>query len=274
MGIKEMHELFRQLGQQMGMQRDRAILPDQIDMVINTAISDTVNQIIKDHIGVTNQVTPYGSKLGSINALRSLYKTQRVVFDDLFTIVDNDDLYPSWEATEENISNELNLIGSNGSPLYLHLVSFGMNFSKGGVSTNYYPIRVIDNQYITETLNDAILKPKFTSPVITIFGASDYNNNDNKDSVKLIIYIDKGTKDSTGIKLNCGLIPNKFSITYIGNPNKVHFSEVESECINCDLPEYLHTDIVKHAIDLYHISVSKEIYASQKANNIQQNNSK
>ena len=47
MNIADMHIMFRQLAQQMGMQNVRAILPEQIDLLLNTAIIDVVNEIIK-----------------------------------------------------------------------------------------------------------------------------------------------------------------------------------------------------------------------------------
>ncbi len=46
MDISEMHKMFRQYTQQMGMQNVRAILPEQIDLLINNSISDTFNRAI------------------------------------------------------------------------------------------------------------------------------------------------------------------------------------------------------------------------------------
>ena len=67
--------MFRQYAQQMGMQNVRAILPEQIDLLLNTSIMDIVNQTIKENIGVTNdRVITDNSKIGQINALRTLYK--------------------------------------------------------------------------------------------------------------------------------------------------------------------------------------------------------
>ena len=54
MNTSEMHVMFRQYAQQMGMQNVRAILPEQIDLLLNTSQMDMVNQIIKENIGNTN----------------------------------------------------------------------------------------------------------------------------------------------------------------------------------------------------------------------------
>lgn len=74
MQLTDMHIWFRQFAQQMGMQNVRAILPEQIDLVINTSIDDIVNQIIKENIGVSNdRIISDNSKIGQINALSTLY---------------------------------------------------------------------------------------------------------------------------------------------------------------------------------------------------------
>ena len=50
MTIREMHELFRLLGQQMGMERIRVILPASIDGYLNDAIIEITNNIIKSNV--------------------------------------------------------------------------------------------------------------------------------------------------------------------------------------------------------------------------------
>ena len=79
MNIADMHIMFRQLAQQMGMQNVRAILPEQIDLLLNTAIIDVVNEIIKRNIASTNdRIITDNSKIGQINALSTLYKNAEV----------------------------------------------------------------------------------------------------------------------------------------------------------------------------------------------------
>ena len=74
MDIADMHINFRQYAQQMGMQNVRAILPENIDILLNQSITDTVNQLIRENIGITNdRVVTDNSKIGQINAFRTLY---------------------------------------------------------------------------------------------------------------------------------------------------------------------------------------------------------
>src|SRR5574344_3149061 len=77
MTISEMHVWFRQYAQQMGMQNVRAILPEQIDNLINTAIKDTVDEVINKSVGTTNdRVITDNAKLANVNALRTLYRVK------------------------------------------------------------------------------------------------------------------------------------------------------------------------------------------------------
>ena len=74
MTIAEMHVWFRQYATQMGMQNVRAILPEQIDTLINTSIKDTIDEVVNRNVGTTNdRIITDNAKLANINALRTLY---------------------------------------------------------------------------------------------------------------------------------------------------------------------------------------------------------
>lgn len=256
MTIAEMHVWFRQYAQQMGMQNVRAILPEQIDLLINTSITDTINQIITQNIGVTNdRVITDNSKIGQINALRSLYKVIEVIADP-----DNGD-EPFSKGNIDTIYNIIanfkDIDGEPGQPLdYLYLVDLAINYKTGANKiTNYFPVRLIDDAFLADTLNDFILKPRVRTPIAII-----YNN-------KIQLYINDIV--NTGLPQN--LTPNVLRISYIGKPAKVaYLSDVGGTNVNCDLPEYMHVDILKHAVDLYRISISGALSGAQSQQQAQQ----
>lgn len=256
MTIAEMHVWFRQYAQQMGMQNVRAILPEQIDLLINTSITDTINQIITQNIGVTNdRVITDNSKIGQINALRSLYKVIEVIADP-----DNGD-EPFNKGNIDTIYNIIanfeDIDGEPGQPLdYLYLVDLAINYKTGANKiTNYFPVRLIDDAFLADTLNDFILKPRVRTPIAII-----YNN-------KIQLYINDIV--NTGLPQN--LTPNVLRISYIGKPAKVaYLSDVGGTNVNCDLPEYMHVDILKHAVDLYRISISGALSGTQSQQQAQQ----
>lgn len=309
MTIAEMHVWFRQYAQQMGMQNVRAILPEQIDLVINTSITDTVNQIITQNIGLTNdRIITDNSKIGQINALRSLYQVKVVdniseIFtegnesyikrlyksiedfnsgtqDKYYKIDLNDQVEPNvvetYNATESEYTNDKNaklitvysekdvdayLTSSNiGNYVvvrekfdYLYLVDLSINYATDDKKlTNFFPVRIIDDVYLADTLNDFVLRPRFRTPVAVI-----YNN-------QLDLYIDTLEGNTANKHLPYSLIPQQLRVSYIGKPAKVKYlSDIGGEDIHCDLPDYMHVDILKHAVDLYNISIQGGMYAAQ-----------
>lgn len=314
MNILEMHQMFRQYAQQMGMQNVRAILPEQIDLLINNSISDTVNQIITQNIGVTNdRVITDNSKINQVNALKSLYKIWNGVvelkdsntsyinsynlnFKDFhfitkleyqrdsesfesvdkanyfpyqnstdvdgnkFTISTNDGFYKegidvSKEIIQRN-SGDTTKITIDNSIDFLYLVDLSINYiSNSGFITNIFPIRIIDDSYLADVVNDFVLAPRFRSPVATI----------HDDSVELYIDTNEHMTNAGGIK------PAMLRLSYISKPVKVRFgADTGIENVDCDLPDYLHVDIVKHAVELYQIAISGSLAAANQAQQNQQ----
>lgn len=269
MTITEMHVWFRQYAQQMGMQNVRAILPEQIDLLINSSITDTINQVITQNIGMTNdRVITDNSKINQINALRSLYKVLEVAAIPFTSGTGN--ICPfkrSEETVVYKISAEIrNFVEFSktytGNFDYLYLVDLSLNYSDVNlpgdtpdIVTNYFPVRIIDNAYLADTINDFVLRPRMRTPVAVIY-------NDQID-----IYVDNVTASN----LPENLIPYKLRVSYIAKPAVVAYkSDLGGIDVDCNLPEYMHVDILKHAVDLYRIAISGALSASQQAEQNQQ----
>lgn len=267
MDIADMHINFRQYAQQMGMQNVRAILPEQIDIVLNTSITDTVNQLLRENIGVTNdRVITDNSKIGQINALRTLYKVDEVDIN-IGTNFTYDATRRLSGLIKHDGTNDANVSDSVfGKPMFLVDISINYTNTTDGIVTNWYPVRIIDDVYLADTLNDFILKNRWRSPIATI-----YKN------FTVELYIDKFKAGSTPVIEVVGsnpinLTPKQLRISTVQYPAKVKFVEDISEgtSVNCDLPESMHEDIVKHAVDLYRVAVNGSLQASQEAEQAQQ----
>lgn len=412
MNIAEMHVWFRQYAQQMGLQNVRALLPEQIDLLINTSISDMVNQLIRENIGLTNdRIVTDNSKLGQINAFRTLYKVAiidmsppssfnvetkafsfniadrltgrmttsfekrsevNLIPDYLFLVdfslsykqviqnkgytgknipvgvynikeevVNSDDYSASWQniglyntvvvrcltasvrdktrtdtdyinltfklepvynSSSEIIGGKLKCItegytdyylgrlgassdtaialnegtycltedfedasqyyndGSLDNPCVVQCTDNGYiqpSFDEEALETNYFPVRLIDDAYLADTLNDFTLKNRLRSPIIVT-----YNNG------VFDLYIDKFKKvqvgTSTRYVLENNLVPYKFRMAYIAKPARVKYaSDLGGENVDCDLPESMHVDILKHAVDLYTITINGSLQSAQ-----------
>ena len=279
MNIAEMHVYFRQYAQQMGIQNVRAILPEQIDILLNTAISDIINQLVKENVGIRNDRAIIDTnKIGQINALRSLYVTED--YD-----MCSDNRFMDLNANDALIGRMSNKYDTTHSllPDYLYLVNFAIKYKVGdigysgnhsnkdsginssevnGNETNYFPVRFIEESRLAETLNDPILKNRFHSPIIVM-------TNDNV----LELYIDTFKQnDNNRYFLIDNYIPYKLRMSYIKKPAKVLYGEdVNLTNVDCDLPESLHVDIVKYATDLYRTALFNGRYNQQNQQEIAKN---
>ena len=73
-----MHKAFLILGQQMGMQNMRNILPSEIDVFINAAIIDEVRKVLISNANANlgDKVSIKNNGVSPVNFLRTLYKSE------------------------------------------------------------------------------------------------------------------------------------------------------------------------------------------------------
>ena len=264
MTISEMHVWFRQYAQQMGMQNVRAILPEQIDNLINTSIKDTIDEVINKSIGTTNdRVITDNAKLANINALRTLYRVKT---------------YKPRKAEQEgneslyfvnNFDNScLSIESSNITKDALYYVDFSIKYQKPiipGVATTttytrLFPIRVIDDSYLADVLNDWVLAPRLRTPIMVIYKQEE----DSIDDTIFDIYLGENGTIAQYLAID------SIRCSYIKTPKKVaYLSDVGGTNVDCDLPEQLQIPMLKHAVDLYRVSVNGSLYSNQQ--NAQQN---
>lgn len=266
MDISEMHKMFRQYAQQMGMQNVRAILPEQIDLLINNSISDTINQVITQNIGITNdRVISDASKLNQVNALKSLYKVWKgSISEATVKGKEKTNYIISFQLPLNNFKAAGSYTDDNVSSTaisFLYAVDLSINYKKTDFVTNVFPVRIVDDQFVADVVNDFVLAPKMRSPVASI--------HDNL----IELYIDKAdAKPEDGQAFTFkGVSINELRFSYIAKPAIVRFAEdVDGTNVDCDLPEYMHVDIVKHAVELYQLAKSGSLAAAQQAQQNQQ----
>lgn len=261
-----MHKMFRQYAQQMGMQNVRAILPEQIDLLINNSISDTINQVITQNIGITNdRVISDASKLNQVNALKSLYKVWKgSISEATVKGKEKTNYIISFQLPLDNFKATGSYTDDNVSSTaisFLYAVDLSINYKKTDFVTNVFPVRIVDDQFVADVVNDFVLAPKMRSPVASI--------HDNL----IELYIDKAdAKPEDGEAFTFkGVSINELRFSYIAKPAIVRFAEdVDGTNVDCDLPEYMHVDIVKHAVELYQLAKSGSLAAAQQAQQNQQ----
>ena len=221
MTIEEMHITFRELAQQMGMQTTRAILMEDIDICLNAAIIDTVKELITVTVGplpYNDKVARQNAAISPINGLRTLYKKGSIQEEDI-----------NGEGTE--VSPYTININSDNIMLYT-----GFKVSYNG--NTLYDCRIIENEDLGQTLRDFCNRAAKDAPICTIVG----------DTTKIKVDIFTGVKKAVKPKL--------IQYLYINEPAKVYYDEDNIELnVNCDLPQYLHMDVVKRAVSVYLASI-------------------
>lgn len=257
MNISAMHVWFRQYAQQMGMQNVRAILPEQIDTLINTATMDVIDEVINRNVGTTNdRVITDNAKLANINALRTLYKVKTITVTETRTISNYGNDPYIMQST---------LIGE----VALYYVDFAIRYTlSGGKTSRWFPIRIIDDAYLADVLNDWVLAPRMRTPVMVVYKALT-----GVEDSTFEIYVGDNDLDGISSIASTARIAN-IRCSYIKKPNKVQYlNDIGGTNVDSDLPEQLQIPMLKHAVDLYRASIQGSLFAAQQQEQGQQRES-
>ena len=195
MKIAQMHIWFREHAQMMGMQNNRAILPEQIDNLINTSSMDVVSEIVNQNVGITSEnVIANNGKLATINSLRTLYKVGSKVFDGNRISAYAEPSDPFTFRTED-----LDIDALYYSDFAIRYIENTEEQDSAAKPTRWFPIRIVNDSDLANIQNDDILSPKVENPVMVVYA------NDEDNTFELYFGKCKGTVAS-GIanKLNVG----------------------------------------------------------------------
>lgn len=219
MNIIEMHKLFRLVGQQMGLQRVRAILPESIDGFINDAINEKVRSIV-----MTNTATAFPDKMSVQNNSVSPFNALRTLYCEYKCTQTNTKKFDHYEV--KDAPNNVMLFTG-------FVVVYGSDYADYNKAAK---CRIIEHDKLYNVVHDYCNAPSRDYPIVSPV------INETKDFV---------------FKVFIGEQEEKFRlyVEYIKNPAIVHYSDDESQRVDCDLPEYLHTEIVEIAVNKFFKSV-------------------
>lgn len=249
-----MHTTFRTLGQQMGMQMGRAILPESIDVCLNSSIIELTQEGLLGGVNNTIEsgVTTQASTMSVINAFRNLYKSVRYKCDNSYADVqivahvNEDKSYTVINIPIDNTSKtRSNIAGSAEKINPMMYLGFAVEYddkSEGKAKQ----CRVVAQDEIGNILNDFCSYPSRLYPVAVLNNRPSVWENIHTDVTNefLEIYTDKG----------CPI--TYLTIKYIKHPNIVKFDKDLAKCVNCDLPEYLHYEVVERAVAKFKSAIS------------------
>ena len=212
MTIEEKHVVFRELAQQMGMQTARALLPEEIDICLNVAINDIVKELITSSVGYA----PYNDKVARHNSAVSPINGLRTLYKKGDVIV-----------SASSVKNTIIDIADTNVMIY---TGFRVIYN----DNTMYDCRIVEAEHLAQTLNDYCNRAAKDSPICTVSGDTN--------KISLEVYTGNSTSDTI----------SKIQYLYIKNPAVVYYDENDiNKCVNCDLPSYLHLDVVKRAVNVY-----------------------
>lgn len=312
MNIQEMHSAFRTIGQQVGLQLVRGILPESIDVFINNVIQEKVQQELLTTTKTVAQETldTQAATLGGTNILRTLYHSDRIdlaypingTVDNgnfLFEVQSNDNI-GEWTPEQSFAQNGLIEYYNAKNGYYEILIpkkdgifyplrqnydivdGFGyrnpatkplvgnidamtfLGFSVEYDDTlrgNAVACRMIGADTLETTLRDFCNGASKDAPIISLLTKNvtaeqwtGTNNSVTKSQYQEYIQLYTNSK-ATKV--------NVINIKYIKKPNVVKYDIDATKCINCDLPEYCHYEIVERAVQRYKIAIGGQIADSR-----------
>lgn len=281
MNIPEMHSVFRTIGQQMGLQLVRGILPESIDVFLNDVIQEKVQQelLVSTRTVVQENVDSQASAMGGVNILRSLYRSYRYPIGWL-NFTQDLDKYQSWtnEIDGNNISG-----GALGYILYYNPdnsyteILLPVNTTTPGKHPGedvggYNPKnwnKITPMMYLgfsveyPNTRRGNAVSCRMIGADVLETTLRDFCNGAGKDAPIVTLLSDEKNRPYIQLYINeKELITPYITIKYIKTPNKVHLhttTNVDDIDVDCDLPEYCHYEIVERAVQKYKIAIGAQV---------------
>lgn len=259
MTTAEMHVLFRELAQRAGMQEVADIRTEQIDLHLNIgATGVALVRIQQSTADVDSRSVSTLIKTGQSNDFRTLWKEEDLPITKGLFLPDYDEF-----IVGKIVSNPEEWPISDALVYYDYHVNYatctGAWTKDGGVPTvadkpswvsPKKKMRLIEHNYLGNTLADNILKPNIRNPIILVKSVTpDDGVAMDIDSQQVAMYF--GAFDDKG-QLGNGLSPYKLCVGYYRKPATILYGEdVNDETVNCDLPVHLHLEVVQSAVNNY-----------------------
>lgn len=265
MNIQEMHNMFRTVGQQMGLQLVRGILPESIDIFINEVITEKVRQELLSGVRTTLQdsVNTQASTIQPINAFRNLYRSARYAIEkeDVSVATKKVKFYGKengyYIINIPTVNSEISIGLDEYKIMPMMFLGFSIEYANT-LRGNAVACRMIGADVLETTLRDYCNGASKDSPIVCLSSipiVSEGNEvTGNVCNEQLEIFTNTINAD---IKY--------LNIKYIKTPNVVKYDTDINKCVNCDLPDYIHFEIVERAVAKFFISVG-----GQPSNNARQ----
>lgn len=262
MDIDQMHSSFRVIGQQMGMQLNRGILPESIDTFINAEIGEFVQTelLTNAHTVLQDNVNLQSMTMSPVNLFRTLYR--------------KDEIPLAWNIITEDVSS----LNKRGIKSYVTNISsvgyykvYIPNTINCGDKTLKYPVGVYKNETIYSdeekaklwvTINDnngtfsSFTERTVLNPMLYL-GVSIATKNDNPGQFKSCRLIGANTLETTLRDYCNGADKNNPIAVLLGESKDINKSDgAYDKTINAEYFE-IYTNTKDFEIDRIYLSYIK-----------------
>lgn len=251
-----MHSTFRTIGQQMGLQLIRGILPESIDVYLNSAIIGLVRSELIESVKLNLQMESKLSNVSTmskINTFNTLFRNVRYSI----TSEENDSMSFKTEYFSKkygyyiiNIPTVNSNVPIKDNEYYINPMMY-LNFNVEYDSEsrgNGIDCRLINADEVANTLRDYCNGVDKTTPIAVLSSVPIVVNKkesiNNVSNQQVELYTGKGSHRVKWL-----------NIKYIKTPNIVKYDNNLNKCVNCDLPDFVHYDIVKLAVNEFYTSI-------------------
>lgn len=216
-----MHVAFRVLGQQMGLQAMRGILPESINVFLNLSQIEVIKSIIQKYTTFITKgnLSEKDDEEMLINSLNALLTEQEFIIDE-------------GTIKRKFVNNKMIKYLQPFTDADIFVVVSGSITYKDDLWGEQVRCRVVNPTMIEDMNNDYLSCASHKEPLMTVT----YDNYKTNKGRYIIVYAGKDVINMT--------------LQYIKEPPKIADNETESV-----LPEYLNTEIVELAVSKFMQSV-------------------
>ena len=254
MTIREMHNTFRTLGQQMGLQLNRGILPESIDVYLNDVIMEKTRTELLEGVrtALQDSVNTQAQTMSPINTFRNLLRTARYKID--VTSVGDDKKVDYYNPDNgfhiiniPTIDSGVTVDTGEYTITPLMFLGFSIEYDNT-LRGNPISCRLVGSDVLETTLRDYCNGASKDDPIVCLTSIPVILDGVEQTGVisneQLEVYLN--TKNQKVQYLN---------VKYIKTPNVVKYDVDEAKCVNCDLPVFTHYEIVERAVFKFYQSI-------------------
>lgn len=238
----------------MGLQLNRGILPESIDVYLNDVIMEKTRTELLEGVrtALQDSVNTQAQTMSPINTFRNLLRTARYKID--VTSVGDDKKVDYYNPDNgfhiiniPTIDSGVTVDAGEYAMTPLMFLGFSIEYDNT-LRGNPIACRLVGSDVLETTLRDYCNGASKDAPIVCLTSIPVISDSIEQTGVisneQLEVYLN--AKNQKVQYLN---------VKYVKTPNVVKYDVYEAKCVNCDLPVFTHYEIVERAVFKFYQSI-------------------